>query len=85
MCVPVAGGGEHAQDDVPPMHPDDGASGLQQVEVEVRVSGHGAVEPGLQEGCPRLLQDPLGPNQVTLTHPGHPGHQHLDTHTHTEG
>lgn len=69
--VPVCWSGEHPQDDVPAMHPDDGAGGVEQVEVEVGVAGDGAVEAGLQEGRPLLLQDTLGPTLVPFTHPSH--------------
>lgn len=47
--VPVSWCGEHAQDDVPAMHPDDGTGGVEQVKVEMRITGHGAVQTGLQE------------------------------------
>lgn len=59
------------------MHPDDGAGGVQQVEVEVGVAGNGAVQTGLQEGRPLLLQDALGAAAIALAHPGHAGHHHL--------
>lgn len=47
--VPVCRRGEHPQDDVPAVHPDDGAGGVEQVEVEVGIPGDGAVQAGLQE------------------------------------
>lgn len=53
------------------MHPDDGAGGVQQVEVEVRVARNRAVQTRLQERGPLLLQDALGAAAVTLAHPGH--------------
>lgn len=40
ISVPVGGRGEEAQDDVAPLHVDDVAGGVQEVEVEVRVSRH---------------------------------------------
>lgn len=45
--VPVGWCGEHPQDDVPAVHPDDGAGGVEQVKVEVGIAGHGAVQTGL--------------------------------------
>lgn len=69
--VPVGRGGEHPQDDVPAVHPDDGAGGVQQVEVEVGVTGNRAVQTGLQERRPLLLQDALGAAAIALAHPGH--------------
>lgn len=80
LCVyaaPVGRCGEHPQDDVPAVHPDDGAGGVEQVEVEVGVAGHGAVEAGLQERRPLLLQDALRAALVAFTHPGHARHHHL--------
>lgn len=38
--VPVSWCGEHPQDDVPAMHPDDGAGGVEQVKVEMGITGH---------------------------------------------
>lgn len=75
--APVSRGGEHPQDDVSAVHPDDGTGGVQQVEVEVGVAGDGAVQAGLQEGRPLLLQDALGAAPIPLAHPGHAGHHHL--------
>lgn len=75
--APVRRGGEHPQDDVSAVHPDDGTGGVQQVEVEVGVAGDGAVQAGLQEGRPLLLQDALGAAPIALAHPGHAGHHHL--------
>lgn len=69
--VPVCRRGEHPQDDVPAVHPDDGAGGVEQVEVEVGIPGDGAVQAGLQERRPLLLQDALRPPQVALAHPRH--------------
>lgn len=59
------------------MHADDGAGGVQQVEVEVGVAGDGAVESGLQEGRPLLLQHALRPSLVPLAHSSHSGHNYL--------
>lgn len=75
--LPVGGRGEDPQDDVPAVHPDDGAGGVQQVEVEVGVAGDGAVESGLQEGRPLLLQHALRPSLVPLAHSSHSRHHHL--------
>lgn len=75
--VPVGGCGEHSQDDVPAVHPDDGAGGVQQVEVEVGITGDGAVEAGFQKWRPLLLKDTLRPAVVPFTHPGHTWHHHL--------
>ena len=69
--VPVSRCGEHPQDDVPAMHPDDGTGGVEQVKVEVGITGDGAVQPGLQERRPLLLKDALGTALVPFTHPGH--------------
>lgn len=71
MYIPVSWGGEHPQDDVSVVHPDDGAGGVEQVEVEVGVAGDRAVQTGLQEGRPLLLQDALGAAAITFAHPGH--------------
>lgn len=70
-AIPVGRCGEHSQDDVPAVHPDDGAGGVQQVEVEVRITGDGAVEAGFQKRRPLLLKNALRPTQVPFTHPGH--------------
>lgn len=35
---PVGGCGEDGQDDIPAVHADDGTGGMQEIEVEVRVS-----------------------------------------------
>lgn len=60
ICVvPVSRSGEHSQNYVPAVHPDDGAGGVEQVKVEVGIPGDGAVQTGLQEGRPLLLQDTL--------------------------
>lgn len=67
------------------MHPDDGAGGVQQVEVEVGVAGDGAVESGLQEGRPLLLQHALRPSLVPLAHPSHSRHHHLRAHVRKTG
>ena len=77
LTVPVVGRGEGRHDDVPPVDVDDVGDGLEDVEVEVRVSGDGAVEAGLEKGRPLLLQHALGPAAVVLTHPGHPWKHHL--------
>lgn len=69
--VPVRRGGEHPQDDVSAVHPDDGAGGVEQVEVEVGVAGDRAVQASLQEGRPLLLEDALGAAAIALAHPGH--------------
>lgn len=47
MCLPVCWRGEHPQDDVPAVHPDDGAGGVEEVKVEVGVTRDGAVQTGL--------------------------------------
>lgn len=77
-AAPVGRCGEQAQDDVAALHAYDAAGGVQEVEVEVGIARHGAVEPRLQEGGPLLLQDALGAAQVGLAHAGHPGHHHLE-------
>lgn len=75
--LPVSRSGEHPQDDVPAVHPDDGAGRVEQVEVEVGVAGDGAVQAGLQERRPLLLQDALRPAQVAFTHPSYARHHNL--------
>lgn len=45
--VPVGWRGEETQDDISSLHVDDAARGVEEVEVKVRVSGDGAVEPRL--------------------------------------
>lgn len=72
VCVvPVSRSGKHPQDDVSAVHPDDGAGGVEQVKVEVGVPGDGAVQTGLQERRPLLLQDTLRPTLITFAHPRH--------------
>ena len=71
--VPVRRRGKQSQDDVPALHAYDVAGGVEQVEVEVRVSRDGAVQPGLQERSPLLLQHTLGAPEIPLTHTSHPG------------
>lgn len=75
--VPVCRCGEHPQDDVPAVHTDDGAGGVEQVKVEVGIAGHRAVQPRFQERRPLLLQDALGSSQVALAHARHARHHHL--------
>lgn len=53
------------------MHPDDGAGGVEQVKVEVGVTGDGAVQTSLQKRRPLLLQDALRPSQIAFAHPRH--------------
>ena len=78
-ALPVGGRGEHPQDDVAAVHPDHRASGVEQVEVEVRIARNGAVEPRLEERGPLLLQHPLRAPQVLLTDASHTGDHHLGT------
>lgn len=47
--VPVVRGGEGCHDHVPPVDVDDVGHSLQDVEVEVGVTGDGAVQTGLEE------------------------------------
>ncbi len=82
VCVPVGGCWEDPQDDIPALHAYDGAGGLQQVEVEVRVSRDRAVQTCFQKRRPLALQHPLRAPQITFTHTCHAGHHHL-IHTHT--
>lgn len=85
VCVPVGGCWEDPQDDVPALHAYDGAGGLQQVEVEVRVSRDRAVQSCFQKRRPLALQHPLRAPQITFTHTCHAGHHHLiHTHTHIQ-
>lgn len=46
---------------------------LQDIEVEKRIPGDGAVKPSLQKRSPVFLQDPLGATHVVLTYAGHTG------------
>lgn len=46
---PVGGCGEDGEDDVPAMHADDGTGGMQEVEVEMRISWDGAVQASFQK------------------------------------
>lgn len=55
VCVPVRGCWKDPQDDVSALHAYDGAGGLQQVEVEVRVSGDWAVQTRFQKRRPLAL------------------------------
>lgn len=47
--------------------------GLQNIKVEKGISGDRAVKPGLQEGSPVLLQNPLGATHVVFTNASHAG------------
>lgn len=69
--VPVSWSGEHPQDYVPAVHPDNRTGGVEQVKVEVGITRDRAVQTSLQERCPLLLQDSLRPTLITFTHPGH--------------
>lgn len=71
LFVPVSRSGEHPQDYVPAVHPDNRAGGVEQVKVEVGITRDRAVQTSLQERCPLLLQDALRPTLITFTHPGH--------------
>ena len=51
---------------------------LQLIIVEGDLSRAGAVEPGLQEGSPLLLQHSWRAAHVILAHTGHSRHHHLD-------
>lgn len=85
VCVPVGGCWEDPQDDIPALHAYDGAGGLQQVEVEVRVSRDRAVQTRFQKRRPLALQHTLRAAQITFTHTCHTGHHHLmHTHTHIQ-
>lgn len=75
--LPVGWSGEYGQDDVPAVHPDDGTDGVKQVKVEMGITRDRAVQTGLQERCPLLLQNTLRTTLVTLTHPSHTWHHHL--------
>lgn len=78
ISVPVGWSGKEAQDDVSPVHVDDVACCVQEVEVKVRISRHGAVEPRLQKCGPLLLEDALRASQVCFTHTSYTGHHHLE-------
>lgn len=71
LFVPVSWSGEHPQDYVPAVHPDNRAGGVEQVKVEVGITRDRAVQTSLQERCPLLLQDTLRPTLIAFTHPGH--------------
>lgn len=77
VSVPVGRRGEQTQDNVAALHAYDAAGGVQEVEVKVGITGHGAVEPRFEKRGPLLLQDSLGAAQVCLAHAGHPGNHHL--------
>lgn len=79
--LPVVRCGECCHDDILPIDVDDVRHGLQDVEVEVRVARDGAVQAGLEEGGPLLLQDTGRAAAVILTHPRHPRKHHLTTTT----
>lgn len=53
------------------------SDGLEDIEVEGDVPGHGALQPLLQERRPAPLQDPRGPPGVIAAHAAHAGHRHL--------
>ena len=76
-AIPVGWCGEHSQYDVSAVQAEDGAGRVQQIKVEVRVSGDGAVQSGLQKRCPLLLQHTLRTAHITLTHASHAGDHHL--------
>lgn len=46
---------------------------LQNIKVEERIPGDGAVKPSLQERSPVFLQDPLRATHVVFTYAGHTG------------
>lgn len=77
--LPVVRCGEGCHDNILPIDVDDVRHGLQDVEVEVRVARDGAVQAGLEEGGPLLLQDAGRAAAVVLTHPRHPRKHHLTT------
>lgn len=75
--VPVIRCGEGRHHHILPADVDDVSHSLQDVEVEVRVAGDGAVESGLEEGGPLLLQDTGRAASVVLANPGHTRKHHL--------
>lgn len=75
--IPVVRGGESRQYHIPPVNMNDFCHGLQDVEVEVGVAGDGAVQAGLQKGCPLLLQNTGRAAAVVLTDPRNPRKHHL--------
>lgn len=75
--VPVRRCWKETQYDVPPLHADDVARGVQEVKVKMGISGDGAVEPCLQECSPLLLKDSRRPAEVCFAHTSHTGHHHL--------
>lgn len=77
VSAPVWWSGEETQDDVSSLHVNNFTGGVQQVEVEVRVSGYGAVETCFQKRGPLFLKDTLRAAQVGLTNTGHAGHHDL--------
>ena len=83
--VPVVRRGEGCHHYIPPVDVDDIRHSLQDVEVEVGVTGDGAVQARLEKWSPLLLQDAGWAAAVVLTNPGHPGKHHLtNTYTHTQ-
>lgn len=81
--LPVVRCGEGRHHYVPPVDVDDIRHSLQDVEVEVGVTGDGAVQARLEERGPLLLQDAGRAASVDLAYPGHPRKHHL-TETHTQ-
>lgn len=74
---PVHLRGEDPHDGGDPVNADDVSDGLKHVKVEEGLPRHRAVQPGLHERCPVLLQHPLRPADVVLANPGDAGIHNL--------
>lgn len=74
---PVGGCGEDSEDDIPAVHADDGTGGMQEVEVEVRVSRDRAVQPSFQERRPLLFEDALRTALIGFANSRDTRHNHL--------
>lgn len=69
--------GEHTHHRGNSVDVDDVSDGLEHIEVEERLSWHGAIQSRLHKRRPVLLQHPLWPTDVILTDPGHTGIHNL--------
>lgn len=78
VSSPVHLRGEHAYHGGNPVDVYDVRDGLQDIEVEEGLPRNGAVEAGLDEGGPVLLQHALGPPHVVLAYARHPGIHRLE-------
>lgn len=75
--TPVALRPKHRQHRGPSVQSVGRGDGLEDIEVEGDVPGHGALQPLLQERRPAPLQDPRGAAGVITAHAAHARHRHL--------